>query len=540
MEYIKQRTDIEYNLKELTIILKESHILSEQIEVKSLKGINKIFDNQGQCGEEVKNIFNNKAIINCLVFGMTQTGKTGCMTSLIQYYILSYNIPIDNIYIISGLSDKEWKKDTKNRMPDSINKRVLHRANLTKTFFKDIRDKKNCLIIMDEIQIACEDTQTIKKTFEKCGFYDLEFLLKNDIKLVQFTATPDGHINDISDWKQHYAKIKLSPGIGYYGPKQAIEQGRVKQFKDLTICENVLELKTDIEKYIIPRYHLIRVPNKRENKNRSNNQNIVISNFRKIFGDNCEYNIDFLKVKKGDINDILKNEPIRHTFVFYCEILRCAKTQCKKYIGISYERFSNNINDSTIIQGSFGRLTGYDDNSVSICYTNLPSLENYIKLWNNDMEFKEGIEWNTKTTNYDTVDNLAYSTGTFNSVKHIEQLKDGCSEKVTNDRGEPIIKKFKGVNGENEGKVFFKKNLKTKFGGKGPNKTTKNDSGFYIRPLGKGKDRKEILSTTKMYKHRKWNLDGNASKGRTRYTWFPCYSDVTDTTTLEWWLIYYE
>jgi len=87
---------------------------------------------------------------------MTQTGKTGCMTALIQYFILSNNIPIDNIYIITGLSDKEWKKDTKNRMPDSINSRVFHRSNLPKTFFRDIREKQNSLIIMDEIQIACE------------------------------------------------------------------------------------------------------------------------------------------------------------------------------------------------------------------------------------------------------------------------------------------------------------------------------------------------------------------------------------------------
>ena len=45
------------------------------------------------------------------------------------------------------------------------------------------------------------------------------------------------------------------------------------------------------------------------------------------------------------------------------------------------------------------------------------------------MDFKEGIIWNTKTTHYDKKDDITYSTGTFNSVKHIEQLKDGCSEK---------------------------------------------------------------------------------------------------------------
>ena len=142
MEGIKQRSIIEYELNELHIIQKEAHILSEQIEVNSLKGINTIHENQKTCGKAVRNIFNNKSIINCLVYGMTQTGKTGCMTALIQYYILSNNIPIDNIYIITGLSDIEWKKDTKNRMPDSINSCVFHRANLSKTFMKDIREKK--------------------------------------------------------------------------------------------------------------------------------------------------------------------------------------------------------------------------------------------------------------------------------------------------------------------------------------------------------------------------------------------------------------
>ena len=61
------------------------------------------------------------------------------MIALIQHYVLENLIPINNIYIITGLSDKECKKDTiyiitglsdkeckkdtKNRMPDSIKKK---------------------------------------------------------------------------------------------------------------------------------------------------------------------------------------------------------------------------------------------------------------------------------------------------------------------------------------------------------------------------------------------------------------------------------
>ena len=536
MEGIKQRSIIEYELNELNIIQKESHILSEQIEVNSLKGINTIFDNQKTCGKAVRNIFNNKSIINCLVYGITQTGKTGCMTALIQYYILSNSIPIDNIYIITGLSDAEWKKDTKNRMPDSINSRVFHRANLPKTFLKDIQEKKNSLIIMDEIQIACEDNQTIHRTFRECRFYDLDFLLENDIKLIQFSATPDGNINDILDWKHHSAKVKLSPGPGHYGPKQALENvgSRVKQFRDLTNIDNVVELKETIEKHFTnPRYHLVRVPNKRGNKDGTNNQSKVIFNITKTFGDNYDYNKNYLQTKKGDINDILKRKPGKHTFIFYCEILRCAKTQVKKYIGVSYERYCTIINDSTMIQGSFGRLTGYDDNGDSICYTNIPSLQNYVKLWDNNMEFKEGIEWNTKTTQYDNNDKITYSTGTFNSVKNIEQLMDGCSEKVKEDRGDPTIQKFNGQDGQNEMIQWFKINLKDKMpkGKRGPNKKKINESGFYHGSIRKGL---EVLSTEEVNKEKRWGFgDGPGIRS------YPCYSDVNDPTTLEWWLIYY-
>ena len=459
------------------------------------------------------------------------------MTALIQHYILSNNIPIDNIYIITGLSDKEWKKDTKNRMPDAINSRVFHRANLSKTFIRDIRGKKNTLIIMDEIQIACEEDQTIYKTFKECGFYDLDFLLENDIKLIQFSATPDGNMNDILDWKHYSAKIKLEPGTGYYGPKQAIEQDRVKQFNDLKNIDNVKELRQDIEcNFKTPRYHLIRVPNKRENKDGTNNQFKVISNIKKVFGDNYEYNKNYLKTKKNDINDILTEQPKKHTFIFICETYRCAKTIEKKFIGVLYERYTFNPDDSTIIQGLFGRLTGYDDNGDSICYTNIPSLENYIQLWENNMVFKKGIVWNTKTTQYNKKDDITYSTGTFNSVKHIEQLKGGCSEKVKEDRGEPQIKKFYGESGQEEMITWFKGELKGKMpdGKKGPRKKNKKDDGFYKGAIRKGS---EILSTEEVDKEKRW---GFSSDGPPDYRSYPCYSDVNDQNTLQWWLIYYE
>lgn len=539
----KERKIVQYSNIELDDIEDDRAIIVAEIRKKKRNGTNIIYPNQEKCALDICNKFLiDKKIVNVLVYGKTQTGKTGCMSSIINLYVLTNSLPIENIYIITGLSDVSWKKDTKNRMPNSINNRVFHRANLNTDFVKDIRSKKNVLVIMDEIQIACKDKQTIHNTFTKCGFYDLNNLLENDIKLIQFSATPDGNINDIDDWKDYSFKIKLEPGENYIGTQHLLKKNRIKQYQDLININNVSELDDVIKSFEKPMYHLIRIPNKKNDK-----QDLVINNFKRIFKKNCLYNTDFLKIVKEDINSILTNKPEKHTFIFYCEILRCAKTQHKKYIGITYERYSKIIKDSTIIQGSVGRITGYDDNGLSICYTNLDTLNKYNILWNNNMIFPNGISWNTNTTKFKKSTNQTYSTGTFNSIKYIDDLKD---DTINNkDKQELIIKKFNGEKGEQEGIKWFKNNkvffthidkngdVKTK---NGPRITKKDDKGYYMRPLGKDKYRKDILSTERLYKHRKWNLDADPSKRRTIYTWFPCYEDVKDKKTLQWWLIFYK
>ena len=140
-----------------------------------------------------------------MVVALTQSGKTGTMIGLIKNYLNDTTnlIPIENIYIITGLSSREWVEQTKNRMPKSIQERVFHRDNLTNKFVDDIKKKKNVLIIIDEIQIAAKENQTLYKAFSKAGFYNKQNLLKNDIKIIEFTATPDGTIYDLMDWHEN-------------------------------------------------------------------------------------------------------------------------------------------------------------------------------------------------------------------------------------------------------------------------------------------------------------------------------------------------
>ena len=62
--------------------------------------------------------------------------------------------------------------------------------------------------------------------------------------------------------------------------------------------------------------------------------------------------------------------------------MRCAITLKKTYLGILYEGCPKCIaHDTTIIQGLLGRATGYDDNGISIIFTNIESINKYQILW---------------------------------------------------------------------------------------------------------------------------------------------------------------
>ena len=134
-----------------------------------------------------------------MVLAKTQSGKTGSMCATIKKLLeeTTLVIPIENIYIITGLSSVEWKEQTKERIPESIQRRVYHRCELPTTFSDEIKTKSNTLIIMDEIQVACKKNQTIFKSFDSAGLLNIEKLYNDDIKILKFTATPDGTIYDL-------------------------------------------------------------------------------------------------------------------------------------------------------------------------------------------------------------------------------------------------------------------------------------------------------------------------------------------------------
>ena len=528
-----KRVRCDYDLLEQDIMkLRKQNVLNE-LEILKLTGKSVIFENQEIIASRVVTAFKNRKIINIMVVSKTQSGKTGSMCATIKQYLehTSNLIPIENIYIITGLSSCEWKEQTKERMPESIQTRVFHRCELPNTFVDEIKDKQNILIIMDEIQVAAKKGQTIYKTFKNAGLLNKCKLYENDIKILEYTATPDGTIYDLMKWNDASTKILADVGDGYISSYNLLQMGRVKQFKELCgydketgeldeeVFENNEEIKNDIGNYVNPLYHIIRTKNGSE-------QDLTIQNFKHTF--NAD-NYDFIKYDREseieDINKTLIMKPERHTFIFIKEKLRCAKTLKKKYIGILYDRYSKNPDDTTIIQGLVGRDTGYDNNGISICYTNIDSINRYEELWKSNFEDKT-IKWNSKTTKY--TNGILSSKNTFNDPKDYDGFSVASDDSDDSDElKEPVIKKFKT---QEEAKEYYNKELKEKMKGRGPNKIKPNDGGYYEATI---RSNKKIYTCNEVKCERRQGLTEN------NYRFYPCYEDTNDKSTLQWWFIHY-
>jgi hypothetical protein len=530
-QLLSKRVRCDYDLLQQDIMkLRKQNVINE-LEILKLTGKSIIFENQELIACKVVGNFKNRKIINIMVVSKTQSGKTGSMCATIKQYLedTSNLIPIENIYIITGLSSCEWKEQTKERMPESIQSRVFHRCELPSTFVDEIKDKQNILIIMDEIQVAAKKGQTIYKAFKSAGLLNKSKLYENDIKILEYTATPDGTIYDLMKWNDASFKILADVGDGYISSYDLLQAGRVKQYKELCgydkkselvddqVFINIQEIKDDIDSFPDPLYHIIRTKNGQE-------QDITIDNFEKVFNTS---NYNFIKYdRESEVEDINKNlivKPEKHTFIFIKEMLRCAKTLKKQFIGILYDRYSKVPDDTTIIQGLVGRDTGYDNNGISICYTNIDSIERYEKLWVSKFEDKS-IKWTSKTTKY--TNGILSGKNTFNDPKDYDGFS--VSSETSEEMPEPVIKKFKT---QEEAKQYYIKELKPIYGGNGPNRHPgPNEEGFYADT-----NVKYVLSTKDLFNKRRDWLKNQKRKYRLR----PCYEDVTDKSTLQWWLIHF-
>lgn len=493
-----------------------------------------VFSNQKKNAWRIMSIFSDLFVCNVLVLAETQSGKTGTMLALIKVMMEKNKeanmtgIPIENIYVITGLSSIEWKEQTMERMPDDLSKNIYH-LDTIKKFIKDVKGKKNTLIIMDEVQIAAKKGQTLCQMFDELNLCDTTHLMENDIKLVQFTATPDGNFYDHLMWGNASRRFIAKPGDGYVGCVDLLRQKRIFQWKDLCgwnkktkkvnpeVFGNIEDLKTVIEKFGRCVYTIIRCPSGDEFV-------ITKKNIKQVFGETSFAYDEYIEDSNNHINSILTTEPSKNTVIFVKEKLRCSVTLYKKYLGVLYDRKVRDPNDSVDVQSLPGRATGYDDNGETIVYTHMDSILKYERLVKSEF-MDPNVDWRSNTTT--RKGGKLRSTGTFNM------------NRVEKDKPEKVVtlfqKEFHGFDLKTINR-FIEKNVE---GATRCKSRRVRPDGYYETPMRENTENEK--STKRVVSYEEWKEKsmlgwGFDSKRHLRLHLY--YMDVTDKESLRSLVVY--
>jgi hypothetical protein len=358
-----------------------------------------IYQNQIDTAKTIINEFfkNDKKAITLIA--LPQVGKTG--TFLYTAYLAATDkddekvIDPDNIFIITGMSDKEWQQQTEKDMLQCFENNVYHNGKLNKfkKVFKNCTGKK--LIIIDESHIGVKQEQRVDKTLcSVLGIQSVIEIIDLDCLILSVSATPGATLKDMENYGVYHSKVNIKQSDKYVGFKLFLEQKRLEKCEIIT--DKFLEkvIKQIKERYSDFKYHIFRVP--------------CDDNVKKIEEICKKYNFDYKKHNSVnriyDFEGKLDNKPDKHTFIFIKQFFRAGKRLNDTHIGIVYEYSITNDMEKTP-QGLVGRFCGNDKNSNPIgspyFYCDVKAIQDYVDFMNSGCNF---IEANYKSAGLKVVE----------------------------------------------------------------------------------------------------------------------------------------
>ena len=342
----------------------------------------------------------------CHLAAEMQAGKTGVICTLIRIMLANHKklfIGPKDVYILTGMSDTAWKKQTKERMPhELLRNNVQHSGGLKKVRTQLIKKAslegglKNVLIALDESHIAARhNNRPANEIFNTLkSLCPIEKWAENNIRFITISATDASAIIGMVDSKEFSKLIRLTTSPDYQSVEDLKNVGRLHATYDLVDERDVKKLLDFVTATYgnNPHYHIIRP--------RTIKHSYVGSTIKKLFPGAHIINWDstpIVKVSNGedsssvsteDINETLVNEPQVHTFIILKNMFYASKTLHDTYVGVMHDRHTDKVD--TTLQSLLGRACGYGKSKTSHIFTEMQIVDEYIRFWR-DLSNTENI-----------------------------------------------------------------------------------------------------------------------------------------------------
>jgi hypothetical protein len=490
-----------------------------------------IFPNQKEDATIICNKFYETPVRVISIVKRTKVGMDGLMIEIAKNMTThsdnNFVLDRNNIFFITAMSNKSWEDDMKDKIPACFKDNVYHHGKLQRLKTK-LRNIKNAIIINDEIDSGDKEDQKLHLILKESGILDMKYMEENNIRFVFVSATIINELRDLYKWgNKHYTHYMTIPD-NYIGHKEFLELGIIQEYYPINDDESAEKwIQEDIlQNYGLDyRVHIVRT----DEKNKDFIFNACIRN-----------NIEFKnhtsddRISHKELSDIFNNIT-NHLVIAVKGLLRRADlipNKWKMKIGATHERYVKKYDTNVQVQGLPGRMSGYwkdvilNGHKTGPHRTSIDAINEYEEFYKNP--FGE-IKYSTTS-----------SKKLFVNPKNIQNL-----EIINQVKEKPLIKifnKFTDIkpwfNEYDENKPWFDENRKCIK--EGPRIKKPDSNGFYMCITQTDKEQKvrDTEHFNEIEKLNKWGF----KKGKidNLFRCYPCYRDINDINSLEWWFVYYK
>jgi hypothetical protein len=316
-----------------------------------------IFPNQMEDASNIVDKFykNKRQVIS--IQKKTKVGADGLMIEVAKLLTThiddKFVVNPANVRIITGMSNAGWEKDMIDKAPNCFKDKIFHHGKLSKADLTSMRDG---LIIIDEIDTGDKEYQVLHKTLTEAEVLNVKHMKEHNNKFIFISATMIRELYDLYRWGELHELYKMTIPISYFGHKDFLDRGIVKEFYPLNSKEKAEEW---VQEDILDQYgedfrvHLVRVTAKNVNLV----QNACI---RKDIAFRNHTSTD--RLSEDEIQEFFKEPLTNHIVLGVKGFFRRANlipNRWKLRIGATHELYTKEVDNNVQIQGLTGRMTGY-------------------------------------------------------------------------------------------------------------------------------------------------------------------------------------
>ena len=338
------------------------------------------------------------------------TGKTGASLEIMHLLTTHINdddcILKENLWILSGMNDKEWAKQYFKNMIKSFRDHIHHRGNLMKNK-NEISQIQGGLLITDECHIASGKQMTVSKMLREAGLTDMDTIVARKMKMLDISATPEAVSFDLHspEWRDKSRIIKLEPGPIYKGFQHMLDENRILDAPEILTMEIALQILSMFQtRYegTTKKYFPFRI----RGVAAKGFMHAAITRLGWTFiehdststGDDKNgpkyYDASGEEISKVD--HMMLTAPPQHTIIFVKEFWRASKRLVRKHVGGSFVSKPKTQNTTAASQDLVARFCdnyNYDGDQIDpnyrpIHYTDKNAIEEYLNWFNHDCNYE--------------------------------------------------------------------------------------------------------------------------------------------------------